>query len=128
MQHFLSIHEQVIALRINNELVPVVPKESRMSIKICDKGFVQIQLNCGFMEKISIPDTVSSHWPDELRRHTKPVSYFLNRLIFVPQHSNDISTWRKTLFRFLYRNGQQPLMFFSLPVADTMLVSIPTTI
>jgi KUP system potassium uptake protein len=128
MQHFLSIHEQVIALRIHNELVPVVPKESRMSIKICDKGFAQIQLNCGFMEKLSMPDTLAAHWPDELKPHMKPVSYFLNRLIFVPQHSNEISTWRKTLFRFLYRNGQQPLMFFSLPVADTMLVSIPTTI
>jgi KUP system potassium uptake protein len=128
IRHFDSIHEQVIALSIHYELVPVVPEESRMNIALCDKGFVQIQLNCGFMEKLSIPDALAAHWPDSMKLHLKPISYFLNRMIFVPSPTGGMRPWRKSLFFFLYRNALPPQQFYSLPAADTMMVSIPATI
>ena len=128
IQHFQSMHEQVIALGINYELVPVVPNESRMNLVRCGKGFVQIQLNCGFMEKISIPAELTAHLPNDLKPKLKPTSYFLNRLLFIQTDTNGMHPWRKALFRFLYRNEQQPMQFFSLTVSDTMMVTIPVTI
>lgn len=128
ISHFGVLHQQVISLSIVRTLKPYLDEKSRMQITICEKGFVQIELNCGFMEKISIPEVLEANWPDSLRTQLQPTSFFLNGLIFVPDASTKMRPWRKSLFRFLYKNGQEPLEYYSLPIDNTVKVSIPTTI
>lgn len=127
-RHFGVIHKQVIVLNISFELVPFVPETSRLSVQLCDKGFVQMHLKCGFMEKISIPEVLSMHWPEFLKLHLTPVSYFIYRLVFGGNTQEGMSQWRKALYRFLYRNSKLPLAMYSLPIPATMIVSIPVSL
>jgi KUP system potassium uptake protein len=128
VKYFGSVHEQVVCLNVVHTLTPYLNEKSRIQVTLCDKGFVQIQLHCGFMENVSIPEALSANWPDSLRAQLQPTVFFIDALVFVPDPSSDISTWRKTLFRFLYRNRQHPAVTYSLPVANTVQVAIPTVI
>jgi KUP system potassium uptake protein len=127
-KYFGAVHQQIVCLSIVHTLKPYLDEKSRMQVTFCDKGFTQIQIHCGFMENISIPETLGANWPDSLRAHMQPSVFFIDALIFVPDPSSDISPWRKALFRFLYRNRQQPLVTYSLPVANTVQVAIPTVL
>jgi len=127
-QYYGALHEQIICLTVKHTLKPYLYEQPRMQVTICDKGFVQIQLYCGFMENISIPDVLEANWPDALRPKLQPTVYLISSIIFVPDPTSDISPWRKTLFRFLYRNRQQPLVTYSLPVSNTVQLAIPTVL
>jgi K+ transporter len=128
VKYFGTMHEQVVCLTVVHTLTPYLNEKSRMQVTLCDKGFVQIQLNCGFMENISIPEVLSANLPDSLRAQLQPTVFFIDTLAFVSDPTSDMSSWRKTLFRFLYRNRLQPAVTYSLPVANTVQVAIPTEI
>ncbi len=128
LHHFGVIHKQVGILEISYELAPYIAEESRATIIHCDKGFLRILLKFGFMETVSIPDTLKAHWPEGMISSFDPASYFANRLVIVQQGNGGMRSWRKRLFRFMYRNAQHPTDFFSVPIADSMSVSTRVTI
>jgi KUP system potassium uptake protein len=128
LHHFGVIHNQVAILEINYELAPYVAEESRTTITRCDKGFVQIKLKYGFMERASIPDALTAHFPEDIAANLEPVSYFANRLVIFQDGDSGMRAWRKQLFRFMYRNAQHPTDFLRVPAADSMSVSIRVSI
>ena len=128
LHHFGVIHNQVAILEIDYELAPYVAEESRTTITRCDKGFVQIKLKYGFMERASIPDALTAHFPEDIAANLEPVSYFANRLVIFQDGDSGMRAWRKQLFRFMYRNAQHPTDFLRVPAADSMSVSIRVSI
>jgi KUP system potassium uptake protein len=128
LHHFGVIHRQVGILEISYELAPYIDEESRATIVHCDKGFLRMLLKFGFMEPVSIPDTLKAHWPEGMISNFDPASYFANRLVIVQEGNRGMQSWRKQLFRFMHRNAQHPTDFFSVPVPDSMSVSTRVTI
>jgi KUP system potassium uptake protein len=126
--HFGVIHKQVAILGVSYELSPYIKEESRVTIIHCDKGFLRMQVKCGFMEKVSLPEILKLHWPESMRSDLDPVSYFGYRLVITQEGKRGMRPWRKQLFRFIYRNAQHPAEIFNVPVADSMAVSIRVSI
>lgn len=124
LHHFGVLHQQVGVLSIQYELIPYVADADRLSIQLCDKGFIQIRLRAGFMEKTDIPAILKKHWPESLQKDLEPISYIIKRLIVIPEGSSGMALWRKKLYRIMYRNAVQPLEFFSLPIGDALAVSV----
>lgn len=124
MHHFGVVHEQVAILFINYALTPYVAPEDRLQIALCNKGFLQLQMNCGFMERISIPDEITANWPVGITAHPNPISYFISRWTIGNYPGPGMLLWRRRLFRAMYRNAQQPQEFLSLPTADSMIMSV----
>jgi KUP system potassium uptake protein len=124
MHHFGVIHEQIALLRIRYTLTPRVAPEDRLSVTICSQGFIQLQINCGFIERISIPDELKAHWPVHITAHPNPVSYFISRWVIGINLSPGMMHWRRNLFRMMYRNSRYPEEFLSLPTADSMVISV----
>ncbi len=124
LHHFGVLHKQVGVLEISYEFDPYISEESRVTFMYCEKGFLKIQLRCGFMEKITIPETLKLHWPESMRTSLDPVSYFATRLVISSDGSSGMRAWRKHLFRLMYRNAQHPAEFFNVPIADAMSVSV----
>lgn len=127
-KHFGGIHDLVGVLSLSRELVPFVKEEDRVKIDFCGKGFAKITVKCGFMEKISIPNVLRRNCPPDLGERLLPLSYFIGRQIIGYRPHKGMFTWRKFLFKFLYRNAQQPLEFFDLPEDDAIVVSIKVEI
>ena len=126
MHHFGVLHEQVALLYIKYALTPYVAPDDRLKITVCNKGFLQLQMNCGFMEKPSIPDEIAAHWPTGIMAHPNPISFFISRWVIGPNPGPGMMHWRRQLFKAMYRNAQQPLEFLSLPIADSMILSVRT--
>ncbi|MGV0998202.1 MAG: potassium transporter Kup [Fluviibacter sp.] len=124
LHHFGTIHEQVVVLGIHYVLTPYVSAADRVTVTICGKGFMQIRMNCGFMEKISIPEELKAHWPSNITAHPEPVSYFISSALITFNATQGMRHWRRSLYRFLYRNSRHPQEFFNLPVDDSMAFSV----
>ncbi len=128
LYHFGVMHRQVGILEIDYVLIPYVNEESRAIVTRCEKGFITIQLKCGFMEKVSIPESLKLYWPEDMKADYAPISYFGYRLLIEQENEGAMRPWRKHLFRFLYRNAQHPADFLSVPTKDSMSVSIRVTL
>ncbi len=125
--HFSAIHRQVVILEIKFELEPYIAENSRATIIQCDKGFIKLQLKYGFMERVSVPESIKAHCPESFKANLGPASYFGYRPVIFQEGSAGMQAWRKQLFRFMYRNSQQPSDYLSVPTADSMAVSIRIT-
>lgn len=124
MEHFNVVHQIVVALSIKYELTPYVDEASRVDIRLCDKGFIQIKIHSGFMEKTNVPEILNAHWPTSLKFDYKPVSFMVRRLTFISEDSKGMRLWRKKLFNIMFRNAAWPSEVFSLPEDDTIGVSV----
>ena len=124
MKHFSVVHQTVAVLSVEYALVPYVDDASRLSIQLCDKGFLQIRVNSGFMETTDIPTILKNHWPANLQIDAELVSYILKRIVVYPEGSSGMALWRKKLLRIMYRNAAMPLEIFKLPEAEAIAVSI----
>ena len=123
MDHFGVIHEQVALLYVKYALTPYVAPEDRVNVTLCDKGFFQIQMNCGFMERISITDELKAHWPESIPKYPEPASFFITQWIVGISPERGMMHWRRNLYRMMFRNAQQPIEFLSIPIADSMIIS-----
>ncbi len=124
VKHFNVLHKTVAVLSVKYELIPYVDEASRVDIRICDKGFIQIQIHSGFMQKTDVPQILRNHWPASLKADYDPISFIIRRLAFTSENSNGLSLWRKKLFNVMLRNGAMPTEVFSLPESDTIAVSV----
>ena len=128
MRHFGVVHQSVAVLSVKYALTPYVDDASRLEIRVCDKGFLQIRVNSGFMETTDIPTILKAHWPANIQLHAQSMSYIIKRIAIWPEGSMGMQLWRKKLFRIMYRNGVLPLEIYKLPEADALAVTIRVTI
>jgi len=128
LHHFGAIHRQVVIMEVHRELVPYIDEKSRAIITYCEKGFTQLKLKYGFMEQISIPETLKAHCPEHMKTHLEPASYFANRLVIFQEGNTEMQAWRKRLFRVMHRNTQHPADYLKIPATDSMSVTIRITI
>ncbi len=124
MHHFGVVHEQVALLRIRYALTPTIAPEDRLSVTLCAQGFLQLEMKCGFMERISIPDELAAHWPVGITAHPNPISFFISRWVIGINPAPGMMHWRRKLFRLMYRNSVHPQEFLSLPTADSMIITV----
>lgn len=124
MQHFTVVHQTVAVLSVHYAYTPYVDEASRVNIVLCDKGFLQIRVNSGFMETTDIPAILKAHWPESIHFKADPLSYILKRIMLYPVDSHRMALWRKKLFHVMYRNAALPLEVFGLPESDGIAVGI----
>ncbi|BCA64759.1 putative potassium transport system protein kup [Fluviibacter phosphoraccumulans] len=128
MKHFGVVHQTVAILSVRYALTPYVDEASRVNMQLCDKGFLQIRINSGFMETTDIPTILKTHWPESLKIHADTLSYIIKRIAVWPEGSSGMQLWRKKFFRIMYRNGVLPLEIYKLPETDAIALTIPVTI
>ena len=128
MHHFGVVHQTVAILNVQYTLTPYVDDAHRLDIQLCDKGFLQIRVNSGFMETIDIPTILGNHWPKNLQINLQPLSYIVNRIAVWPEGSSGMQLWRKKLFRIIYRNGVLPLELYKHPEADGIAITALITL
>jgi len=124
VKHFNVLHQTVAVLSVKSELIPYVDEKSRVDIRLCDKGFIQIQIRTGFMQKANVPEILEKHWPETLRKDYQPISFIWRRIAFKAENSSGLGIWRKRFFNVMLRNGAMPSEVFSLPESDSISIGV----
>lgn len=114
-KHNKVLHEQVIFLTIQPQVVPSILDSERLSFESFGHGFHRIIARYGFMETPNVPRIVNKAFQDEMMPHIRPISYYLGRETLVLTGKSKMSRWRLHIFSFLSRNSKSAVDYFGIP-------------
>lgn len=129
IKHFNTVQEKCYILNLKKVFQPYVSKADKCKITDLGNGFYTVELYFGFMERANIPREIFRNMPELKLLGKDKLSYFVGRqIISVTKNNNNMFIWRKKLFKFIYRNSDTPLDYFSLPEDDALAVSVKVQI
>ena len=114
-KHNKILHESVVLLSVQNEEIPHVPENERMSCEELGQGFFRIRFRYGFSENPDLNLALQKVNPEMVDLTPTQVAFFLGRETLLISHRPGLPFWRKRLFSFLARNAQDASKFFHLP-------------
>jgi len=112
-RHNSVVHEQVILLTIETELVSFVDEAERLEVEQLGHGFTRIVAHYGFMENPDVPELLARD--DAPRTQPDKITFFVGREIVHVVSGRGMARWRKRLFAFMSRNNTRANTFFGLP-------------
>jgi KUP system potassium uptake protein len=115
LKHNKVLHEHNVFLTIQNEEIPYVPEEERVTHQDLGGSFHRVLARYGFMEDPDVPWVL-----DEARRQGLAIdrgmpTYVLSRNAVLPSPEPAMARWRERLFIVLMRNAVRPTQFFRIP-------------
>jgi KUP system potassium uptake protein len=115
LEHNRVLHEHVTLFTAETQTVPWVPETQRVRFEDIGYGLYRVVASYGFQESPDIPHALELACEQGLPIDLDAVSYFLNRVIFLPTRGPGMPLWRKRLFGLLSRNATNAASFFRLP-------------
>jgi KUP system potassium uptake protein len=116
LQHFRTLHEQVVLLVVETAEVPHVPRTQRLSTEELGDGFFRIILRYGYMEDPHVPRDLEGVTVGDLDLDPENTTFFLGRETLIATRQRvGMALWRDRLFAFLARNARNATSFFHLP-------------
>lgn len=124
LKHNKTLHQQNIFITVLTEDIPRVPETERYRVETVGPDFHQVVVRYGFMEDPDIPAILAKMGENGFRFATPLIraTYILSDNTLVTTHRGRLSSWRLSLFSFLYRNSLRPTEFFRLP--DNQVIEI----
>lgn len=127
LSHALPEHILIVNYEVEN--IPYVPSTDRFSVSCIDQHICQLTLHYGFMDFISIPQSL--HLASErnilpFKLHVNAISYFIEVThVIASEHKKTLwFSWQEKLFAFLMRNYSTNLNieFYQLPYDRTVAI------
>ena len=115
LEHNHVLHQKVVFLTARTLNVPFAPAERRLEIEYLSHGLRRVTARYGFMELPDVPATMREAVAMGLDIDPTNVSYFLNRVTFVPTAMPGMARWRERLFAAMSRNSKSAAHFFRIP-------------
>jgi KUP system potassium uptake protein len=109
------IHEKVILLTVQNELVPFVSAESRVSVENLGEGFFRVTARYGFMEIPQVGEVLSQAKRKGCDVPERDYVFILGRETLLVGRRPAMAVWRERLFVLMSRNAQTATAFFGIP-------------
>jgi KUP system potassium uptake protein len=94
---------------------PYVDQEQRLQMTELGRGFWQVSLKFGFMERPDVPQALEQRMPVEPGFNAYTASFFISRETVVPTAGEGMAPWREELFAALSRNASSVVNYFGLP-------------
>jgi KUP system potassium uptake protein len=116
LRHNNALHEQVVLLHVNVELVPHVSPARRATFEMRDKGFAEVTLHYGFRDRINVPQDLESRILHRRGFIEEDITYLLGREeIYATTPRPGMPMWRARLFALMNRNAPTVTQLFHLP-------------
>jgi KUP system potassium uptake protein len=114
-KHNKVLHATTILLSIQNQDIPSVPFNEKISVNDVGEGFYQVVIRYGFMENPNVPRTLSKiHIPGVKFDHNQ-ITYFLGKEKLVLSKRKTMPKWQKHIFQYLTHNSLDATSFFGIP-------------
>jgi KUP system potassium uptake protein len=115
LKHNKVLHKINLFLTVQNEEIPKVPQEDRVTIASLGNDCWQVVIKFGFLDDLDIPKGLQQISGPQWRYDPMTISYFLSRDIVVPTRGGRMALWRKKLFAQMHRSASGAASFLNLP-------------
>jgi KUP system potassium uptake protein len=122
LYRYRTLRQAVIILRIAKEDVARVDPQRQATIHPLGKGFWQIVLHYGFMERVDVVGDLKKHAAQIAGVDLENLTFFVGRSIFVEGERRMRPRWRKRLFLWLANSVEEEFEYSRVP--STQLVQI----
>ncbi len=128
LEHFKSLHSNIILLNFSLLEIPRVPNRDKLKIVELGSGFHQITAYYGYMESPNVPKIFALANGQGLDIPLTESSFFLGREKLIVNGNHLMKRWRAHLFSFLSRNAYDASAFFEIPEDRVIEVGIRLTV
>jgi len=115
LKHNKVLHKINLFLTVQNEEVPKVAAQDRISISALGNDCWQVIIKFGFLDNLDIPKALQQISGPQWHYDPMTTSYFLSRDIVVPTRGGKMPLWRKKLFAQMHRSASGAASFLNLP-------------
>ncbi|MEI5999073.1 potassium transporter Kup [Paraburkholderia bengalensis] len=113
--HNRVLHRRVVFLTVNNDEIPWVAEQERVSVTpVCEGGY-QLTIRYGFKDEVDLPKALEAAKALGLDVEPCEASYFLSRATVVPTPGAGMAMWRERLFAVMLHNVGNVAAYFKLP-------------
>jgi KUP system potassium uptake protein len=116
------LHERIILLNVETELVPQVPAAERLDYETLGAGVISMQLHYGFSQTPNVPVALKLSEHFGLPVDPDAAIYILARETVIPRREirSLAFYWQEVFFSWLTRNAGRATVYYNLP-ADRVL-------
>ena len=111
------LHERVILLNVETEMVPHVPAAERLDYENLGAGVISMQFHYGFSQTPNVPVALALSEHFGLPVDTDTAIYILARETVIPRQ--DLRSlpfhWQEVFFSWLTRNAGRATVYYNLP-------------
>ena len=107
--------ERVVLVHMRTAVVPWVHAAERVQVQDLGRGFWEVRVNYGFMQRPDIPRALALCASQGLPFDLDDTTFFLGRETIIPTRLPGMALWRERLFSTLARNASSPVEYFNLP-------------
>jgi len=115
LYHNGVLHRNILVVTVRTTEVPHVPDSERVSVKNLSFGFHKILVSYGFKDDIDIPKALTLAKAYGIDYEPMKTSYFLGRDILVPRLTEKLSSWRRLLYLWMFKNSSSAHEYFRIP-------------
>jgi KUP system potassium uptake protein len=113
LKHYRVLHEKVVLVSVSISDRSKVDQPFRIRVEHLGRGFYQVRLRFGYMERCDVPGALASI--PELDLRPASTTYYLGREILIPTVGGGMAMWREKLFAMLSHNACNATAFFHIP-------------
>lgn len=115
LKHNHVVHERVVLLKVNVEDIPRVADAQRIEVEKLGKGFHQVIVHYGFMERPDVPRALELCRQFGLSFDLMQTTFFLGRETLIPARRSELRRWQAALFIGMQTTALSATRFFRIP-------------
>jgi KUP system potassium uptake protein len=115
LKHNHVVHERVVLMKVDVEDIPRVPDAQRIEVEKLGKGFHQVVVHYGFMERPDVPRALELCRQFGLSFDLMQTTFFLGRETLIPASRSELRRWQAALFIGMQTTALSATRFFRIP-------------
>ena len=115
LKHNHVVHERVVIMKVNVEDIPRVNDALRIEVEKLGKGFHQVTVHYGFMERPDVPRALELCRQFGLSFDLMQTTFFLGRETLIPASRSEMWRWQAALFIAMQAAALSATRFFRIP-------------
>jgi KUP system potassium uptake protein len=115
LKHNHVVHERVVLMKVDVKDFPRVPDANRIEVEKLGKGFHQVIVHYGFMERPDVPRALELCRQFGLSFDLMQTTFFLGRETLIPARRSELRRWQAALFIAMQAAALSATRFFRIP-------------
>ncbi|MBI5506291.1 MAG: potassium transporter Kup [Deltaproteobacteria bacterium] len=115
IKHNKVLHERIVLLTLRTAEVPHVVAQERVRVQFYRPDFLRVVARYGFMETPSVAEVLALLATRDVDVDPMQATFFFGRETLVIGRKAGMSTWRKYLYDFLFRNAYGAYLHMGVP-------------
>lgn len=115
IKHNQVLHEQVVLMNVRTQDIPYVPEDQQVGVEKLGRGFYQVVVTYGFMDRPDIPRALELCPARGLRTDPMRTSFFIGRETLIPTPRPPMGPVEARVFTFLSAGNLSATNYFRIP-------------